>query len=86
MAMMGERPTLATEDPAFLRAWNIDETSRYLIDRGYSKPTLQFPDEMLGNAAKVAVTLQTYCAERGHTIQVGKIVHSCGCQWQCQIS
>lgn len=61
---------LATDDEAFLRTWDIPQTARYLIARGFVKPTLQFPDEMLGSAARVAVTLQEHCARQGHDVQV----------------
>ncbi|KAK2079499.1 hypothetical protein QBZ16_001893 [Prototheca wickerhamii] len=60
---------LATDDEAFLRTWDIPQTARYLIARGFVKPTLQFPDEMLGSAARVAVTLQEHCARQGHDVQ-----------------
>ncbi|KAI8474870.1 MAG: hypothetical protein J3K34DRAFT_517740 [Monoraphidium minutum] len=39
-------------------AWGIGEVVSYVLDRGYRRVTLQFPDDMLGEAPAVAKALQ----------------------------
>ena len=38
--------------------WCLDETVSYVLERGYTRVTLQFPDEMLPDAPAVAAALQ----------------------------
>ena len=49
--------------------WDIAGTARYLAGRGFSKAALQFPDELLPEAARVAAALQRACAALGHVAQ-----------------
>lgn len=58
------------ESEAFLRTWRVPETAEYLVARKYTRATLQFPDHLLSEAAKVAVSVQEYCASRDHEVQV----------------
>ncbi|KAL6767950.1 CGL150 [Auxenochlorella protothecoides x Auxenochlorella symbiontica] len=57
------------ESEAFLRTWRVPETAEYLVARKYTRATLQFPDHLLSEAAKVAVSVQEYCASRDHEVQ-----------------
>lgn len=54
----------------FMRRWRVAETAEYLVSRQYAKATLQFPDPLLPEATRVAVTLQDYCKELNHDVQV----------------
>ncbi len=51
---------------AFEVQWDITGTSRYLAGRGFTKAALQFPDELLQEAARVAAALERACAALGH--------------------
>lgn len=54
----------------FMRRWRVAETAEYLVSRQYTKATLQFPDSLLPEATRVAVTLQDYCKGLNHDVQV----------------
>jgi len=49
--------------------WDVPGTTRYLAGRGFARAALQFPDELLAEAARVAAALQRACAGLGHTVQ-----------------
>ncbi len=38
--------------------WDVPGTTRYLAGRGFARAALQFPDELLAEAARVAAALQ----------------------------
>ena len=44
--------------------WDIPGTVAWILSRGFSRVTLQFPDELLQESTVVAATLQQECAER----------------------
>ena len=54
---------------AWQAEWDIPGTARYLADRGFAKAALQFPDELLAEAASVASALRQACAALGHAVQ-----------------
>ncbi len=51
------------------KQWDVPGTARYLASRGFARAALQFPDELLAEAARVAAALQRACAGLGHTVQ-----------------
>ena len=51
--------------------WRVQQAADYICDRQFSVVTLQFPDEQLQYAARVATAIQANCASRGHAVQVG---------------
>ena len=57
-------------DEAWQAEWDIPGTARYLADRGFARAALQFPDELLAEAASVAAALQRACAALGHAVQL----------------
>lgn len=42
--------------------WVIGEVVQYVLERGYKRVTLQFPDDMLGEAPALAQALQNELA------------------------
>lgn len=54
---------------AWRNAWDIDECVQYITERGFTRVTLQFPDELQVDAAAVAAELQTSCAAAGAAVQ-----------------
>ena len=58
-----------TGSDAWRAAWDIDGCVRYIAARGYSRVTLQFPDELQAHAAAVAGELQRACAAAGTPVQ-----------------
>lgn len=59
-------------------AWRVQETADYFCSRQFSVVTLQFPDEQLQHAARVANAVHTACSTRGHVVQVLLISCCCG--------
>ena len=56
--------------------WRVLQTADYICGRGFSVVTLQFPDEQLEYAARVATAVQATCASRGHVMQVNVVIIS----------
>ena len=50
--------------------WRVQAAADYICGRQFSVVTLQFPDEQLQYAARVATAIQANCASRGHAVQV----------------
>lgn len=46
------------DDPDAYERWGIAETVAYVLERGYKRITLQFPDDLLEAAPAVATALQ----------------------------
>ena len=55
-------------DAEWCITWDLNGTSQYLVNRGYSRVALQFPDDLLDDATTVAAALQGQCAASGHLI------------------
>ena len=51
--------------------WDIAGAVAYITGRGYTTVALQFPDELLDEAAVVSQALQGACAAAGQEIEVG---------------
>ncbi len=54
---------------AWREQWDVDGCVRYVLARGFTRVTLQFPDELQAHAADVAAALQAGCAAAGATVQ-----------------
>ena len=58
-------------DEDWAQKWDIAGAAAYIAGRGYTTVALQFPDELLNEAAAVSTALQEACAAAGQEIQVG---------------
>lgn len=66
----GRRNCFMCANMEFDDVWDISRTHDYVVDNGYSRVTLQFPDDMLEDAPLVAGTLQQHLAQGGSAAQV----------------
>ncbi len=69
--------------------WDVEGTARYLAQRQFKRPALQFPDEFLAECKAVADAVRSRCEQLGHLAEVRVIwkcsclsVSCCGCTWQ----
>lgn len=54
----------------FHDVWDIEGTSQYLRQRGFTRPALQFPDDYLADCKAVAEAVQSRCDRLGHRFEV----------------
>lgn len=59
-------------------AWDVQATAAAIVAAGHRRVTLQFPDELLRDAALVAALLQSELAAAGSTAQVRSGLWCCG--------
>lgn len=50
--------------------WDIEGTVRYLLQRRFRRPALQFPDEHLADCKAVADAVRSRCDQIGHSVEV----------------
>ena len=60
----------ATSDPRWCKAWDIDGTVTYLRKHGFTRVTLQFPDELLEQSTVVCASIAQECAAQALPVQV----------------
>eukprot|EP00897_Mesotaenium_endlicherianum_P000237 jgi/Mesen1/10213/ME000077S09542 len=49
---------------AFAELYEIQATAKYVVDNNMTRVGLQFPDELLGDSARVAAELRLACSRR----------------------
>lgn len=65
-----------TQDKSWLEAWDIAGTVAYLRNKGFTRVTLQFPDELLEHSTVICAVIQQQCAAEDIPAQV--TLGSCG--------
>lgn len=50
--------------------WDIEGTARYLAQRQFKRPALQFPDVYLAECKAVADAVRSRCEQLGHLAEV----------------
>ena len=61
---MAEVESSQSDGPVWHTQWDIAGTVAWIVSRGFSRVTLQFPDELLQESTVVAAALQKDCATR----------------------
>ncbi len=68
----------ACETGSWEQFWDVEGTAIYLVLRNYTIITLQFPDDLLKEAKRVAKAVEDACTAKGLHIQV-LFAQYCGC-------
>ena len=58
------------DDASWREGWDIDGTVAYLQNKGFTRVTLQFPDELLEQSTNVCALIQQQCPVKGIAAQV----------------
>lgn len=65
----------SADDASWREGWDIDRTVAYLQNNGFTRVTLQFPDDLLEQSTIVCAAIQQQCAVKGILAQVTLCAH-----------